>query len=206
MKDQNYLSPPEIAEATIEAAIMKSKQPSINLFLLGILAGAFVAFAAEGSNMAAFNLFAKSETYGLGKALAGVVFGTGLMLVLIAGGELFTGNTMMIAAVLDGKIKISSMFRNWFFVYFGNFIGSVLIAYLMNKTGLFHSGKEVLGAVTIKIATYKVGADFFPGLLFRSTLQLPCLSGCVDGLWCKRYHRKDFCNLFSHLVVCYLGL
>lgn len=186
MKDQNYLSPPEIAEATIEAAIKKSKQPSINLFLLGILAGAFVAFAAEGSNMAAFNLFAKPETYGLGKALAGVVFGTGLMLVLIAGGELFTGNTMMIAAVLDGKIKISSMLRNWFFVYFGNFIGSVLIAYLMNKTGLFHSGKEVLGAVTIKIATYKVG------LTFSQAFYLGVLCNCLVCLavW-MAYGAKD---------------
>lgn len=160
----NYLTPPEITEATIETAIKKSKRPTINMLLLGILAGAFIAFAAEGSNMAAFNLFAKAETYGLGKALAGAIFGTGLMLVLIAGGELFTGNTLIIAGVLDKKVTIKAMLKNWFFVYLGNFIGSVFIAYMMNKSGLFASGDNMLGAVTINIAAYKVGLTFTEGL------------------------------------------
>jgi len=131
-----------------------------NQFILGILAGAFIAFAAEGSNMAAFNLFAKPETYGLGKVLAGAIFGTGLMLVLIAGGELFTGNTMILGGVLDGKVKLSAMLKNWFFVYCGNFVGSVLLAYMMVHSGLFDSGANVLGGVTIKIASYKVGLSF----------------------------------------------
>lgn len=78
-----------------------------NQFILGILAGAFIAFAAEGSNMAAFNLLAKPDTYGLGKVLAGAIFRTGLMLVELAGGELFTGSTMIFGGVLDGKIKIT---------------------------------------------------------------------------------------------------
>jgi formate/nitrite transporter len=130
------------------------------MFILGILAGAFIAFASEGSNMAAFNLLAKAETFGLGKAVAGAIFGTGLMLVVIAGGELFTGNTMMIAGVLDKKITIVSMLKNWFFVYLGNMVGSLLIAYMMNQSGLFNSGANMLGGVTIKIAAYKVGLSF----------------------------------------------
>ena len=134
------------------------------MLILGILAGAFIAFAAEGSNTAAFNLFAKPETYGLGKVLAGAVFGTGLMLVLIAGGDLFTGNTMILASVLDKKVSIKAMLRNWFFVYVGNFIGSIFIAYMMNASGLFSSGDSMLGAVTIKIATYKVGLTFIQAL------------------------------------------
>jgi len=131
-----------------------------NQFILGILAGAYIAFAAAGSNMAAFNLFAKSETYGLGKVLAGSVFGTGLMLVILAGGELFTGNTMILARVLDGKVKLSSMLRNWFFVFSGNFVGALLIAYMMVHSGLFNSGANMLGGITIKIASYKVGLSF----------------------------------------------
>jgi Formate/nitrite family of transporters len=87
----------------------------LNQFILGILAGAFIAFASEGSNMAAFNLFAKPETYGLGKALAGVVFATGLMLVIIAGGELFTGNTLITIGVLEEKIKLKDMLSNLVF-------------------------------------------------------------------------------------------
>lgn len=160
MSTQNYLTPPEITEATIQTGIKKSKMTSLNMIILGILAGAFIAFAAEGSNMASFNLLAKPETYGLGKVLAGAVFGTGLMLVLIAGGELFTGNTMMIAGVLEKKVSIKAMLKNWFFVYVGNFIGSIFIVYMMNQSGLFSSGDSMLGAVTIKIAAYKVGLTF----------------------------------------------
>ncbi len=160
MSSKNYLTPPEITEATIETAIKKTKMPALNTLLLGILAGVYIAFASEGSNMAAFNLFAKADTYGLGKVLAGAVFGTGLMLVLIAGGELFTGNTMIIAGVLDKKVPLRGMLKNWFFVYVGNFIGSILIAFLMNQSGLFSSGDHMLGAVTIKIASYKVGLSF----------------------------------------------
>ncbi|AGF58548.1 formate/nitrite transporter [Clostridium saccharoperbutylacetonicum] len=164
MSTKNYLTPPEITEATIQTGIKKSKTTIVNMLILGILAGAFIAFAAEGSNMAAFNLFAKAETYGLGKVLAGAVFGTGLMLVLIAGGELFTGNTMILVGVLDKKVSIKAMLKNWFFVYVGNFIGSIFIAYMMNESGLFSSGDSMLGAVTIKIAAYKVGLTFTQGL------------------------------------------
>lgn len=160
MNTQNYLKPSEIAETTIQTAMKKSSMSIINMILLGILAGAFIAFASEGSNMAAFNLFAKPETYGMGKALAGAIFGTGLMLVVIAGGELFTGNTLILVGVLDKKVKFTAMLKNWFFVYLGNFIGSVFIAYLMNKSGLFTSGANMLGAMTIKIASYKVGFSF----------------------------------------------
>ena len=160
MNGQNYLTPAEIAEATIQTAIKKTKMPVINMVLLGILAGAFIAFASEGSNMAAFNLLAKPETYGLGKVLAGAVFGTGLMLVVIAGGELFTGNTMIIAGVLDKRVKLTDMLKNWCFVYLGNLIGALFIAYLMNLSGLLSSGSNMLGAMTIKIAAYKVGLTF----------------------------------------------
>lgn len=160
MSTLNYLTPAEIAAVTIETGVKKTKIPVGHMILLGILAGAFIAFAAEGSNMAAFNLFARAETYGLGKVLAGAVFGTGLMLVVIAGGELFTGNTMIVAGVLERKVRLSAMLKNWFFVYLGNLIGSLFIAYLMMESGLFGSGADVLGAVTIKIAAYKVGLSF----------------------------------------------
>ena len=137
MNTNQYLTPEEITEVTIQVGIKKTKASALNLFILGILAGVFIAFASEGSNMAAFNLFAKPETYGLGKALAGAIFGTGLMLVVIAGGELFTGNTLFLA-------------------------GSLVIVSMMNQSGLFSSGADMLGGVTIKIAAYKVGLEFMP--------------------------------------------
>lgn len=160
METKNYSTPAEITFTTIQTGIKKVNTKYLNQFILGILAGAYIAFAAEGSNMAAFNLFANPGTYGLGKVLAGAVFGTGLMLVILAGGELFTGNTMIFAGVLDGKIKLSAMLKNWFFVFIGNFVGALLIAYMMVHSGLFNSGANVLGGVTIKIASYKVGLPF----------------------------------------------
>lgn len=163
MGEQKYLTPAEIAECTLEAGVKKAKLTKANMVLLAILAGAFIAFAAEGSTMASFNLLAKTDTYGLGKVLAGAVFGTGLMLVLIAGGELFTGNTMMIAAVLDKRLSLKDMFKSWIFVYIGNFIGAVLIAYMMNASGLFNSSGGLLGGVVIKIASYKENLSFIQG-------------------------------------------
>lgn len=160
MDGKQFLTPMEITAFTIETAIKKAKSSVITLFFLGILAGAFIAFASEGSNMAAFNLLANPETFGLGKCLAGAIFGTGLMLVVIAGGELFTGNTMMIAGVLEKKVTLLQMLRNWGIVYLGNFVGSVFIAYMMSESGLFNSGGMMLGAVTIKIASYKCALTF----------------------------------------------
>jgi formate/nitrite transporter len=160
MEPKQFLAPQEITHATIQNAIKKVSYSRLQQFILGILAGAFIAFASEGSNMAAFNLLGQPETYGLGKATAGAIFGTGLMMVIIAGAELFTGNTMIIAAVLDRKVRITTMLSNWLFVYLGNFFGSVLIAYLMIQSGLFNSGESMLGAMTIKIGVYKVGLTF----------------------------------------------
>jgi len=114
--------------------------------------------------MAAFNLFAEPNTYGLGKVLAGVVFGTGLMLVILAGGELFTGSTLILAAVCDRKVKISSMLRNWTIVYIRNLLGALFIAYMMVHSGLFSSGAGMLGTVTLKIAVYKVNLSLVQAL------------------------------------------
>lgn len=154
------LKPAEILDYTIETAVGKANGSFSKLLILGIMAGAFIAFAAEGSNMAAFNLFYEPTTYGLGKALAGALFGTGLMLVVLCGGELFTGNTLILTAVCEKKVKITQMLRNWVIVYTGNLIGSMFIAFMMYHSGLFTSGADVLGAVTIKIAAYKTGLTF----------------------------------------------
>lgn len=162
--EKRPLRPSEITDYTIKMAIDKVDGSFQKLILLSFLAGAFIAFAAEGSNMAAFNLFADPTTYGLGKALAGVVFGTGLMLVVLAGGELFTGNTLILAAVCEKKVQVSKMLRNWTIVYIGNLLGSLFIAYMMVNSGLFSSGADMLGAVTLKIAVYKVNLGFMEAL------------------------------------------
>lgn len=154
------LKPAEIFDATVETGVSKASGSFAKLFVLGILAGAFIAFAAEGSNMAAYNLLANPATFGLGKCLAGSIFGTGLMLVVLAGGELFTGNTLIFAAVCEKKVTLAKMLRNWIIVYLGNLVGSLLIAYMMNVSGLFDSSAGLLGGMTVKIAAGKCSLTF----------------------------------------------
>jgi formate transporter len=184
--ERGYLTPQEITETAIAVGVKKARSGAGQLLILGFLAGAFIAFASEGSNMAAFNLLARPETYGLGKALAGSIFGTGLMLVLIAGGELFTGNTLMVGALAVRRISLAAMLRNWALVYASNFLGSVFIAYLMAVSGLFSSGANMLGAVTIKIAAYKTGLGF----LSAFALGLMCNWLVCLAVW-MNYGAKD---------------
>lgn len=160
MSEKMYCDPAEILEVTVQKGIAKASTPVWKLLYLGFLAGVFIAFASEGSNMAAFGLFAKPETYGLGKFVAGLIFPVGLMLVLLAGAELFTGNNLIIAAVLEKKVKVSAMLKNWLVVYAGNFIGSVFLAFLIVKSGQLSSGGSLLGGITVKIAYGKVSFSF----------------------------------------------
>lgn len=162
MNDNKDLTPSEITSAVISISIRKVKNKKINQFILAILGGVFIAFAAEGSNMAAFNLLLNTDTYGLGRALAGLIFGTGLMLVVIAGAELFTGNSLILAGIFARKVKIEKMLSNWLIVYLGNLIGSVFIAFLIVESGLLNSGDSGLGAITLKIAVNKVSLNFMP--------------------------------------------
>ena len=153
-------TPAEILSYTSDAGVAKVSRKIPKELILAFLAGAFIAFASEGSNMAAYNLFANPDTYGLGKVLAGAVFGTGLMLVVLAGGELFTGNMLIIVATLDRKIQARRMLLNWLLVYAGNLVGSLFVAWMMYQSGLFNSSNGLLGGITIKIAAYKTALPF----------------------------------------------
>lgn len=159
------LKPNEIVDATIEAGVTKAGGSFLKLFLLAIMAGAFIAFGGEASNMATFNLISSPDTFGLGKCLAGAMFGAGLMMVVLCGGELFTGNCLMFTAVIDHRITVGKMLRNWVIVYIGNFVGSVLIAYCLYESGLFGSGADMLGAMTLKIAAGKCNLTFMKAFI-----------------------------------------
>jgi formate/nitrite transporter len=158
------LKPDEILEVSLNVAEAKAGGGFVRLLTLAILAGAFVAFGAEGSNLAAYSLLADPSTYGFGKALAGAIFPVGLILVVIAGAELFTGNVLIVGAVAAGRVSCGAALRNWGVVYLGNFIGSMLIVWLIIAGGQLHSGADMLGAVTIKIAASKVGLSFTAAL------------------------------------------
>lgn len=153
-------SPVEILAYTSDVGVAKTRRPLSALLIQAFLAGVFIAFAAAASNMAAYNLLENQDTYGLGKLLQGAVFGTGLLLVVTTGGELFTGNMLIIVSVLDRRVAARQMLTNWILVYVGNFAGSLFIVWMMSLSGLFDAGGGHYGGVTIKIAAAKTNLPF----------------------------------------------
>jgi len=150
----------ETCQTVSEIGKVKAKKSTTDLFLLSILAGAYIALAAAGSTMAAFNLLANPETFGLGRCMAGLIFPCGLILVMLAGSELFTGNTMMLLPLAQRRISLFAMLRNWLIVYAGNFVGSIFVAFLICQSGQLNAGNGLLGDVTISIAAKKCSLTF----------------------------------------------
>lgn len=155
-----HLKPNEILKATSDIGAAKAESPVGKLIILGILAGAFIAFGAEASNMAAMGLLSKPETYGVGRLVAGVIFTPGLMLVILAGAELFTGDVLMLIPTLEKRLGAGRLVRTLAIVYAANLAGGILVAWAMNYTGLFEHAGGMLGAMTVKIAAGKVSLSF----------------------------------------------
>lgn len=155
-----HLTAAETLEATSRSGVIKVSGSIKKLFILGLLGGAFIALAAAGSNMAAYHFLASPDTVGIGKCLSGLVFAAGLVMVVLAGGELFTGNALMVTSALDRKISWKDMLRNWGIVYIANLAGSIFVAWLVASSGILSAGGGMLGKVTVNIALSKVGLTF----------------------------------------------
>lgn len=156
-----YLTPAEVAESTIATVEKKAALSVPAMLILGALAGAFVAFAAEASTMATQDI----PLFGPAKYVASIIFGAALMMVMIAGAELFTGNSLLIVGVLTGRVSTGRMLRNWLWVYLGNFIGALVVVAFVAGAGLFKVNSGVFAAATVKAAYAKVGLSFTEALL-----------------------------------------
>ena len=154
-------SPKEIAQNYIATGTAKTKYSVSKMLILGILAGMFIALAGVGATIAPVSIASAS----LGKLISAAVFPVGLAMVLIAGSELFTGNCLIIIPVLQKEVKLRAMFKNWFFVYVGNFIGGILIAALTVYSGTFSLFSDAAAASVIKTAVAKVSLTFSDALL-----------------------------------------
>ena len=156
--------------------VKKTTNDPFKLLVLGLLAGAYIAFGGELSNMIGHDV-AKFLGVGMAAFIKGAVFSTGLMLVVIAGAELFTGNTLITLSALDGKSKWRGLLYNWSIVYVANLIGSVLVAYLMFGSGLLEGGNVAVGVSALKTAAAKASLAFWPAF-FRGILcnWLVCLA------------------------------
>jgi len=131
----------------------------MKLLILGILAGAYIAFGAQLATVVGHDA---SQFLGVGIAqmIIGGVFSVGLMLVVIAGAELFTGNNLIMLSVLNKQATLGSLLRNWGIVYFANFIGSLLIVWLIHNSGLLNMNGGAVGAKAVAIANAKVNLPF----------------------------------------------
>ena len=150
-----FLAPGGVAKAIIGVGKAKTSLSVMQMVILGILAGAFIGFGSELATMVSFDM-SKFLGVGFAKFIFGSVFSVGLILVVIAGAELFTGNNLIFVGVLTGDVKFSKMLNNWFWVYVANFIGSLLLVWIMYATGLWKTGDFGVGAKALAIANGKV--------------------------------------------------
>lgn len=152
----NFLSPAEVAELVVGVGQRKAEMSVTNQLILGVMAGAFIAFGAAGSCVAVHTV----ESAGVAKALAGALFAAGLVMVVVAGGELFTGNSLMLMALAEGRISPWQLLRSWLVVYAGNFAGALLTAGLVCLSGQWGMSGGLLGASVIKTAVGKTALSF----------------------------------------------
>ncbi|MFO7769463.1 MAG: formate transporter FocA [bacterium] len=157
------LLPPAMAEKAEDVGVGKANLDFYPMFFLAILAGAFIALGA---------VFATSATtggaelpYGVSKLLAGLTFCLGLILVVVAGAELFTGNNLKVMAWASGKLSTGTLLRSWAIVYLGNFVGSVLTAWMMFLSGQYAFGGGEVGLNALAIADAKTGLTFLPAFM-----------------------------------------
>jgi formate/nitrite transporter len=173
----SFKSPKDTVCAVENVGCAKANLPWDKLLVLGFLAGAFIAFGGLLAIIVGKGVNTETLGVGIGKFLFGGVFPVGLMLVVIAGAELFTGNTACtIPAVLSGKATWGGLLRNWVLAYIGNFVGSVFVAFFLAYLTNLCAGDPYLSAVQ-GIAAGKVAQGFVP-LFFKGLAcnWLVCLS------------------------------
>lgn len=194
------LSPDKILPRAFEVYTKKARIKTKKLLILSFFAGVFIALAAQGSSFAAANLLANKDTLGLGKLVQGLTFTPGLIFVILAGAELFTGNCLMITAFLDKKVCLKEMLKSWILVYLGNFIGCIFVAFLLSISGQWLLGDGLVGIRTILIAKSKIelsfGQAFVLGILANF---LVCL-GVWMSLGAKSYGSKALAAFFPVAV------
>jgi formate transporter len=172
--DIDAYAPPEIAARIETAGVKKAQLPALQTMVLAILAGAFIAFGGMF-----YTLVVTDSGLGFGpqRLLGGIVFSLGLILVVIAGAELFTGNNLIVMAWADKKISSHQLLRNWLLVYIGNFIGAAATALIVYWSGILSLGDGALGETAKAIALGKVQLPFMEAF-FRGVLcnTLVCLA------------------------------
>lgn len=161
------LLPPEMARRCEEVGAAKADRDRLSLVVLATLAGAFIAF---GSIFMTVVLAGSNELpFGVARLLSGLVFSVGLMLVIVGGAELFTGDNLMVMAWASGRIRTLRLLRIWFYVYAGNAIGAIGTSLFAVLSGHHRFGSGTIGKTALAIAEAKASLPlldvFFLGIL-----------------------------------------
>ena len=182
--NNNFLSPPEIADLTVSIGVRKANLSTSAKFFLGILAGAFIAFGAQAANLVTHTITDTASA----KFTAGLIFPAGLIMVIMAGAELFTGNCLMIVSMAERRITFAKLLLSWLIVYLGNFAGSLIVAWLVSLSGQWNLTGGFLGGLTVKAAAGKISLSFTEALTLGILCNwLVCLAvwmsfGAKDGV------------------------
>ncbi len=168
MSEQNIdaYTPAKMAELVEGIGVKKAALPTVPTLMLGLLAGAFIAFGAMF-----FTLVMTNQYMGLGSArlLGGIAFSLGLILVVVGGAELFTGNNLIVMAWADRKVTTLQLLRNWGLVYISNLSGAVGAAALVYWSGTLSFGDGAVAETALDIAIAKINIDplqaFIRGIL-----------------------------------------
>ena len=153
-------TPQAVAHMVARAVSVKKATSSIlNTLVLGVLAGAYIGFGAAMATLVGHDAASKVGV-GVSQLLVGSVFSLGLILVVIAGAELFTGNNLMISGVLERQLGTSRMLSRWAQVYLANLLGSVLLAWILYEAGVWKMAGGAVGAKALAIASAKVKLPF----------------------------------------------
>lgn len=179
-----YSSPSDIADSAISIGVRKANLSTSAKFLLGILAGAFIAFGAQAANLVTHTITDSASA----KLTAGLIFPAGLIMVIMAGAELFTGNCLMIISLAERRITFAKLLWSWLVVYAGNLFGSLIVAWLVSLSGQWNMTGGLLGGLTLKTAAAKVSLTFTESLTLGILCNwLVCLAvwmsfGAKDGV------------------------
>ncbi|MFZ5911085.1 MAG: formate/nitrite transporter family protein [Chloroflexota bacterium] len=165
------LLPAEMATRAEYIGVRKSEMPALTMFSLALLAGAFISLGAVFATTISVGgmaintadgaaAFSTGLPYGLTRLLAGLVFCLGLILVVVGGAELFTGNNLIVMAWASGKVTTRALLRNWVIVYIGNFVGAIGTAALVFFSGQYTFGKDAVGITALNTAVAKSSLGF----------------------------------------------
>ena len=212
----NLFTAAETANNYVTAGVAKTKYSIPKMLVLGILAGMLIGFPSCVTEMATFSVTNTSMV----RMISGLLFAFGLGTVILTGAELFTGNTLITMSLLDKKVTLPAMLKNWLFVYIGNFLGSMLLSAICAYFGWLSAGSNALAVSAMKMAVGKMTMPFqnafFMGVLCNILVTIGVLMSLAGkdgtsrfiGAWVPVmfFVTCGFNHSIADMTYCMLGL